>query len=330
MRGLAAIGVLLFHLGFMGATKRVPGGYLAVDFFFVLSGFVISRVYEARMRAGLSVIGFMQIRIARLYPLYLLAFCIGLAELVSRSAVSPALVGGAALNALMLPGLPGEGFVVEANNPAWSLSLEMLVNLLYALALPLLTSRRLGLLVAASGGVLIYGIAQGGTVDQGVLWSNAALGVPRILWSFGMGVLIGRAARSVERHSDGLALVALALLVAALVVPVRSALGWTGDALIVLFGFPLLVWWCAGFDCGPAPSRALTALGSISYPVYILHFPLLLVALEIGHRFGLPPKSVRYAGIAGVIIAATLAARYVEGPARRWMMARWSGSRPSG
>ena len=71
LRGIAAIGVLVFHMGPIFTPIAAPGGYLAVDLFFMMSGVVLSHAYEARFRAGMGTLDFMRARLIRLYPLYL-------------------------------------------------------------------------------------------------------------------------------------------------------------------------------------------------------------------------------------------------------------------
>src|SRR5262245_14845562 len=81
MRGVAAIVVVTFHLGSLlpGATTE---GYLAVDFFFALSGYVLARTYDARLEHGMESLDFIRRRIIRLYPLYLIGFSLGAASIV--------------------------------------------------------------------------------------------------------------------------------------------------------------------------------------------------------------------------------------------------------
>src|ERR1700761_6040207 len=78
MRGIAAIGVVLFHGRALWHGAVAPHGYLAVDIFFMLSGFVIAHAYEERLRLGLSVAEFAKIRIIRFYPLYALGLTLGI------------------------------------------------------------------------------------------------------------------------------------------------------------------------------------------------------------------------------------------------------------
>src|ERR1700722_3197255 len=70
LRGVAAISIVVFHYSQNLGWELLPNAYLAVDFFFMLSGFVIAHAYEARLRSGQTVAEFMQRRLIRLYPLY--------------------------------------------------------------------------------------------------------------------------------------------------------------------------------------------------------------------------------------------------------------------
>src|SRR5215210_2241655 len=77
LRGLAALIVVLFHAAALIGTQLAPGGYLAVDLFFILSGFVIAHAYDHRFAEGLGPLAFIRYRIIRFYPLYLLGLAIG-------------------------------------------------------------------------------------------------------------------------------------------------------------------------------------------------------------------------------------------------------------
>jgi peptidoglycan/LPS O-acetylase OafA/YrhL len=157
MRGVAALAVLVVHdPGFL-LPVVMPSAYLAVNFFFFLSGFIIAHAYEARLFAGLSWRQVMRDRIARLYPLYLLGIFVGFLS----AAVALALGGGtletlsgivlaffSGLTFLPLPTMHETPVLFPLNSPGWSLFFEVVVNVIYALLLPWLTTWRLIALVA--------------------------------------------------------------------------------------------------------------------------------------------------------------------------------------
>src|SRR6218665_2359142 len=135
MRGIGAIAVLQYHAKFI--TNISQSGYLAVDFFFALSGFIIALEYESKLRSGFSLRKFIESRIKRLYPLYLVGFMLGVSVFVAKN------VHGLTLsfpvdfvtNALLLPSPTAPVNFFPFNEPSWSLCMEVAVNLLFALVL---------------------------------------------------------------------------------------------------------------------------------------------------------------------------------------------------
>ena len=158
LRGVAALLVVWYHLFEAFATspvdQRFNHGYLAVDFFFLLSGFVIGYAYDERWGRGLRMRDFIKRRLIRLHPMVVLGALLGTAaffvqgsvrwngEPVSTGMVLAALLCGL----LLIPAWPGAGHEVRGNGemyplngPGWSLFFEYLGNLLYMLLLfPLL------------------------------------------------------------------------------------------------------------------------------------------------------------------------------------------------
>ena len=203
MRGVAALGVVTLHSPdyFNG---YISSSHLAVDFFFLLSGFVLAHAYDARLRAPRAVGWFMGVRLIRLYPLYLLGLLLGLIALglhfirgdspISAAAVGPAI--GAGLFMLPTPPVYGIGDPFPINGPSWSLFLELLVNLIFALVVSRLTNRVLIIIVAAAGIALIATGLHFQTLHVGWLWATIWAGLPRVFFSFFLGVLMYR-----NRHS---------------------------------------------------------------------------------------------------------------------------------
>lgn len=130
MRGVAALAVVLVHVAAYSGVNLAPGGNLAVDFFFALSGFVIARAYSARLRSGLSWLRFAEIRLVRLYPLVLLGCGFGLVKMLFQIGMGHETAPSwgqfawiLILNPLLLPA-PGV-YLFPLNNPAWSLFFEL-------------------------------------------------------------------------------------------------------------------------------------------------------------------------------------------------------------
>jgi len=140
LRGVAAIVVVLFHAIFGAWVPRF--GYLAVDLFFILSGFVLSHAYDKRFVAGMSVAEFLSLRVVRLYPLYLLGLVLGLCVVRINPSIMDAPAAGVLLNFVLnlfdLPGMeiPGTLYreLFPLNVPLWSLFFEFWVaNLIFGI-----------------------------------------------------------------------------------------------------------------------------------------------------------------------------------------------------
>ena len=168
LRGVAAIMVVWFHLFEAYATshldQRINHGYLAVDFFFILSGFVIGYAYDDRWKKKMSVKDFLKRRLIRLHPMVVMGAVIGAVMFYFQgcsvwdvSAVSLSmLLTATLLNALLIPATPGSeirglGEMYPLNGPSWSLFFEYIGNVLYALFIRKLPTRALSVLVLLAG-----------------------------------------------------------------------------------------------------------------------------------------------------------------------------------
>jgi peptidoglycan/LPS O-acetylase OafA/YrhL len=284
LRGIAAIGVVVFHMSGAFSPVATPGGYLAVDLFFMMSGVVLSHAYEARFKAGMGTIGFMRVRLIRLYPLYLLGLLFGIAvtvaSMLGRNSVNwdaSSLSLAILLALLFLPNLSGRPVdsLFPLNIPYWSLFLEMAVNLLFVLFWPLLTTRRLiatALLTGITAGAAILHV---GHADQGSTASTLVIGLVRTIFGFSVGVLIARHAPHARRSESNIGVLAIMAVV------VVAISGWPGgvwrsvwDSLCMLVVFPAVVYWGTLVDPGAQLRRVATFLGVTSYAVYVLHTPI--------------------------------------------------------
>ena len=315
-RGLSALMVAMFHFD---RNAWPAHGYLAVDLFFLLSGYVIAGAYEKRLRRGEGLSAFFVIRMARLYPLYLFGTLIGLGGYLT--AHPPAGVAQAFLKALIfLPGqIPGDSVAYPLNGVMWTLVAEVQVNLLYAWFGYRLSTRALAASVIAAGAVLAaVVIAHGG----------ANLGCPaRVLFAFPLGVVVWRL------HSGGrlpkLAVSALIPLLAAIVVyaaPFLHAPRANGalDAVAILLALPLIL---VGLVLAKAPKAPLAwacgYTGALSYALYAIHLPVsdVLNRLPIADRpYG--GARVLVLGLAIAIPIAMFGHHVVEPAGRRLILSR--------
>lgn len=321
-RGLAAAGVVLFHFS---ETLAPAHGYLAVDLFFLLSGYVVALAYGARLKAGASLGWFLRVRMARLYPLYLAGMVLGF---VIRVRVQPdaALWGLAGGWAFLPTGLP-YGAAFPANEVMWSLSLEVLASLAFALGGWRLGNRALAAVVVSSGVVMTACILHFGDANLGSVTGDYLAGFPRLLFSFPLGVLIFRlhqASRLRLWRPPGV--VALAGVAAVLALPrLHPAL----EAATILAGFPALFLVMLG---APAPANRLAGIyvwaGRLSYPLYSLHFPILDLARGWAWTLDMPLAPIPMVLGLAAASAAAAAAHFSLEPMGRRLILGWP-SRPA-
>lgn len=338
MRGVAALLVLSHHTEiYWGAKLSTNHSYLAVDLFFILSGFVISHAYAQKLRDGrLSGARFMAIRWIRLWPLLVLGAVIGAAWNVANHAfgigtVLPAL----ALMAFFLPfRLPGSDGLFRLNDPSWSLFFEMVVNALYALVQPWLSDGRLKALVLCSGLGVVVVAFYCGSLDVGYTWSGRSLGggLVRAVYGIFLGAWLHRC--HVARPADGKGLdrigpwplmVALTIL---LTVPGDDQFDVVFDLISVLLVLPLCVYLGARVRVDERSARMFSFLGLLSYPLYVLHRPL---SEMLAGPLGTP--LVAYAPLGGTMLVVVLVGvallldRFYDQPLRRFLSQRMTADR---
>lgn len=323
MRGIAALFVLTRHFPDPTLPGLFPGSYLAVDMFFVLSGFVLSHAYGWDLAGRMGARAFLLKRVIRLYPLYILgSIGVALGYLLmwvtwqpwGRLRMATSLAGAF----VMLP-LPDRfafniGVAYPLNQPAWSLFWELAVNFVFALFA--WTVRRL-LGVIAVGAVLLMLLAYHfGTIDVGQAWHSFFGGGCRVVYSFFIGALLYR-----FQSRWNLRLPAPLLL---LVLPLSFLLPASWDLVNAMLLFPLLVFLGAKTEPGPRLEGLFRFLGDISYPVYALHFAI-MVAMTYACKLttGLELKSAglagTVAGLAVTIVAAQYAGSRYDPAARKWL-----------
>ena len=337
LRGIAAIGVVMFHIGAAFWPLAAPGGYLAVDLFFMMSGVVLSHAYEPRFRSGMSTYGFMRARLVRLYPLYLLGLLFGiavtLASLLGRNSVNwdaASLTQAALLALFFLPNFSSAPVnqLFPLNIPCWSLFFELVVNLLFVLTWPLLTTRRLILTLLVTAAVIVWAVLNIGHLDQGSTAATFVVGLARTIFGFSLGVLIARHLPQVKRTTSNLGVLAL-VAVFALVIFAAPHGHWRQlwDAACVLLVFPAMVYVATFVDPGPRAQRVATFLGLTSYAVYVLHSPLSSVMNSVSRHFaGDGPDAAHfgapYVGFAVLfllLIGCWVVDRFFDMPIRNWL-----------
>lgn len=328
MRGLAALAVITDHVHSDLMTTLLPGRYLAVDFFFVLSGFVLAHVYLDRLRSGMTLGGFMKVRLVRLYPLYIAGTLLGAGLMFINIAQgwNDASFGQLATSLLfalfLLPCPPPLSIWPDApyalNGPAWSLFFELFINTIFAITARWVTPV-VCLVFMALGGVLLVPTAFGfGQLDGGFAWSNFIAGFPRVTFSFFTGVWLYQI-RAHDRLPALPAWAAYVLLALVFMIPGEGVIRSLVDLVAVLVVFPLLVATSANAPAGAALLRVSTVIGVLSYGVYILHVPLWgVISLAMG-RFGVElPGVLDVALVAAAALAVTaILDAYYDRPLRR-------------
>jgi len=328
LRGIAALMVVAYHFDTYGYSFA-PSGFLAVDVFFVLSGFVIAQAYTRRLAGGLSAGHFMLLRAVRLYPLIALGFLLGLAkaictyllELPSTYPVESVLEA-APFNLLVLPA-PGDlPDLFPPNGPAWSLFFELVANAVFAIWG--FRARRLALVaVACLSAILTIAVARAsGTMNIGWDWASFMGGMGRVGFGFTIGVLMHAVLGTQERRETCWAFLPLAAIV--VLFAWHPATPWALTCWIAggLVLGPVIVAICAKLELPSHMHKVASFLGDISYPVYAIHFPLLT-----GFKFALPKLGIPFFAMP-LIVLPTLAvlgflvARYYDAPVRRWLSHR--------
>jgi peptidoglycan/LPS O-acetylase OafA/YrhL len=325
-RGLAAWAVVLYHIrgSIAGLPPRAEAvlakGYLAVDFFFLLSGFVIwltwgPRLYAQGMRA---VPGFWRKRVARIWPLHalMLAFAAMLALLlVASGRHDPAFpFAELPLHVLLIQNW-GYTDALRWNDPAWSISSEAAAYLLFPILACTIDWRRLpaAALVAIAAALLIglHVVMR----DQLSLGSDIPrFGLARCLAEFGCGTVL--AALYLRRPSIVWPAIVGAVALAALVAgaPETATVPAAFAALLLLLALT------AGLRGNPLETRVIHYLGDISYATYLSHF-LLWKAFKLVRDAGAVPGGMIAAYLL-LVLAASIALYHLwERPAQRWVNA---------
>lgn len=322
LRGVAALVVILFHgfetyIPFFG-TQHINHGYLAVDFFFVLSGFVIGYAYDDRWDR-MSTWSFFKRRLIRLHPMVVAGTLFGACLFFFGESDYFSLIGGTepwkfflciVLGLLMIPAgtgldIRGWGETNSLNGPNWSLTFEYIGNILYAFVLRRLPTVVLGMLCVASAfltmnlalGWDVFGFFAQPKYDVIGGWSitpdQMYVGFSRLLYPFLCGLLISRLLPKfiTKENPSGSPLGirggfwwASLLLVVLFAVPQIGVKSCVADGLYQVFAivvmFPVIVLIGAGSKTTDKRSaKWCETLGNLSYPLYITHFPLMYMQM---------------------------------------------------
>jgi peptidoglycan/LPS O-acetylase OafA/YrhL len=323
LRGLAAFAVMLLHLGPGGP----PNAYLAVDFFFALSGFVVAHAYENRLKSGgMGLLAFVRTRVLRLYPLALLGVVLGALSLIGLRAEIDDQLRGFVAGALLLPTWSLSEisrFAFPGDPPLWSLFFELAINVAYAFAIPFLGTRRLAALTALFGGVVVWAAVANHGLDVGWRLTDFFLGTARVLFPFSCGVLLRRF--PLAPLNGGWLWPIAAVLLAVLFCPLPQGAPLAIGAILAVF--PAMVAVGAAVRTGPNMSRVLGYLGGLSYPVYVLHNPIFRIVRRSAAEFGLQAAWLPAASVVLVLAVSHVAMSLYDEPVRAWLSRRFAPRR---
>jgi peptidoglycan/LPS O-acetylase OafA/YrhL len=301
--------------------------------FLLLSGFVVAFAFERKFDAGMGVGKFMLQRLVRLYPLYLIGLAMGAVVRLMMIADRPGEFPNyfvqflTQLFILPSPDLADTRLFYLFNGPAWTLFFELVANLFYIVCWRWLRSTRvLAVVVALSALWLAAAIFTSGKLDLGPTWQNFWGGFARVSFSFFAGVLMFRLQGSPKKVSGAVTWWVLApaplLLLAAL--PNASREFWPALRLFtVIIVSPAVMWWASRMIPPRALWKTFAMLGSMSYAMYILHYPIFLAMQRVAWKF--PVLSTEWAPWTGmailafVFVFAVAIERFYDVPLRAWI-----------
>ena len=358
LRGVAAILVLFYHIfeGFSfaevtngdgdGIIRVLNHGHIAVDFFFILSGFVISYAYDDRWKS-MGTWQFFKRRLIRLHPMLVMGAIIGTMAFAfvgfekwdGTTAPMGWVMTAMLLTMFMIPAVPGVPYEVRGNGemfplngPAWSLFFEYIGNILYALIIRRLSTKMLAILTVISGclhawffvgnisGYDMVGV--GWTIDEVNFWG----GLVRMLFPFTMGMLLARTFK--PRKIKGAFWICSIMLIALFSVPYIPSAGNISinslyEVVCIATIFPFIVWVGAcGISSGKT-AKINRQLGDISYPLYIVHYPIMYIfyAWLIEKKYYTLQDCWEVALIVVVssILLAFICLKLYDEPVRRWL-----------
>ena len=350
LRGVAAITVVWFHIFEAFATshldQRINHGYLAVDFFFILSGFVIGYAYDDRW-GKMKTKDFIKRRVIRLHPMVVMGAIIGAVMFywqgcpvwdVSKVTIG-ALFMATFINALLLPATPGTeirglGEMYPLNGPGWSLFFEYIGNILYALFIHKFSTRALAVLVFLAGcGLAIFAIGGPyGDICAGfsLTGTEFTAGSLRLLFSFSAGLLLFRIFKPVK--IKGAFWICSLSIIALLSVPRLGGaeylwMNGVYDTVCFAVFFPFLVYLGAsGKTTDKYTTRICKFLGDISYPLYMVHYPFIYLYYAWVKNGNLTFQE-SFPGALGVVIGSIVLAygclKFYDIPVRKYLANRF-------
>jgi len=348
LRGTAALAVASAHVtAYNAGTTALPHAFLAVDFFFIISGFVIAHAYEQRLLSNMGFGEFIELRVVRLWPLIVAGLALGAFYFVIKSVFQPAeavsvgYLGVAIIFGLLLAPLNmvlgTDGYPLDP--PCWSLFFEMIANALYALLcrFRLISSGMLFVIIAISLlGLMAESRLELWDVPQHfsnrlALATSFLEGGSRVGFGFFLGVTFYRYRNhSFFRRLPRLhpALASIVLLMSLSLPPFLSNIY---DFVVTILILPLIVVLSAHYELQGSGAAASKFAGWLSYPLYVVHYPVMFLTAGAVKYLGVraPLFILEVGTIISCLAAAYLLGKFYDEPVRRWL-ARHAHTRFSG
>jgi len=349
LRGVASVIVIVFHAfeAFTGGNRFVQiinHGYLAVDFFFLLSGFVVAYAYDDRW-GKMTLRDFFRRRLVRLQPMVVLGSVIGAAlfyfqagsvfPLIAETPVWKMLlvmvIGCTLLPIPISMDIRGWQEMHPLDGPAWSLFFEYVANILYAVIVRRFSRLLLSIFVSLAGCLLLGYLIAGSKGDLIGGWSldqdQLFIGFTRMLYPFFAGVLLCRLGKLIHvKKAFGWCSFLIVLVLSVPRIGDEHHLWMNGlyEAVVVILVFPLIVSIGAGGEMRHSQSAKICKfLGDISYPLYITHYPLIYIYTTwvVDNKIPLGAKGLLVGllvVLAGIGLALACLKLYDE-PVRNWL-----------
>lgn len=351
LRGVAALMVVIFHIFEAHATNHfdqfINHGYLAVDFFFVLSGFVIGYAYDDRWNS-MTTTDFFKRRLIRLHPMIIAGMLIGACLFYFQSSKMFNLIEATPLQQMLfitvigmtlipvIPAMDIRGWqeMHPVNGPAWSLFFEYVANILYALFIRRFSNTLLAVLVFLAGCATIHLTVFSGKGDVIGGWSLTGeqlhIGFVRLMFPFFAGLLLSRMVKP-GRINNAFAWCSL-LLIICLSMPRfgTDETPWINgiyESIIILLVLPFIVYVGASGSLNEGFLQKVCGfLGAISYPIYITHYPFVYTYTAwVQNNTPSFSQALPYALVSIIlcVITAYACLKLYDIPVRKWLAKRF-------
>ena len=336
IRGIAAIFVLILHTDNYWGGLSFFHSHLAVDAFFILSGYVIAHAYENKLANGqISLKDFMVIRLIRLYPMFFISVFVTASLAIWRYTISDhqdsgylnSLITSIGLTFLLLPSVLSNNIsLFPLNGTYWSIFYELVINLFYAAIRPILSNK---LLVGGIGllAILLCMVASlNGSLGAGFTWRYTSIitGLTRSGFGILLGIYLYRVGKSFKPNITVPTWLIISLPAIVLMMPDFGVLNSIFELFAVFIIFPFSIVFGARCYCNQMTSSVFKVLGQASYPIYLLHIPI----ASLIYSFGFGSYVERFAPVSGIlfvilmILLSLIVEKFYDLPLRKYLTKR--------